>query len=144
MKHESETFQRRYEALVAPLGASDEHVVLTALRQYVTHVGLSPLSSVEFAIPDGSATGFYLRRDELAKCDEARKPRGQAALSRMAPHIELRPLVERYRLLAAEQDRAVQTLFAEHHANELAADAEAWANVQRAWRDAGFGAWVGA
>jgi len=143
-KRETDAFKRAYEAVISPLRESDEHVLVVTLRHYVTHVGLSPLSTVEFAIPEGRAAGIYLRRDALERCDEAQKPRAREVFARMDPHIALRPLIERYRMLATEQDEAVQALFDEHYADELTTDAEAWAKVQEAWRDAGFGAWLGA
>lgn len=143
IKAESDTFKLAYKNLIAPLGASDEHVLLTGLRQYVTHVGLAPLSVMAFlAVTGHDGLNFYVQRDALRSCDEFTKPRGRTALDRQPASIDLRALMSDYAAKAAEQDRAVLALYERVHADALRADADAWGTVANAWEIAGFGAWV--
>lgn len=142
---ESEEFKVEYEKAVTPLRNSDDHIILTGLRNYATHIGLTPVTYLGF--PGlGSLDGFefYMHRDELRRCSHFNTIRNRAALDRQAPAIEVRPLVARYAEHAADQDEEVVRIFEKVYAEELRADRDAWAVVLTAWTAAGFGAWLGA
>lgn len=148
LKEESPAFRAQYPLLVKSLGESDGHLLLWGIRNYILHVGLPPLTWVGYTDvrPDvGFVTvlDFYLDREALRKIDYFDGSRKKAVLDTQEPMIGLKALVKPYVEAATALDADVVALFERLHAVELEEDRALWREVQTAWKNAGFGAWVG-
>ncbi len=87
---------------------------------------------------------FHLDREALRAVNDFDSGSKKAALDAQPPMIRLEPLIQSYTDAAKSLDAEVVELFKRLHADELEGDRVLWREVQAAWKEAGFGAWVGA
>jgi hypothetical protein len=119
LRDECPEFHAAYADIVAALRDSKWHPLVVALRQYVTHVGLTPVMFWRsFNEQEFRQNTVRLYREALLRCDEFRKPESLAALNSFGRDIPLRSMVTEYSRLAADQDFAIPILFHQFHVND--------------------------